>query len=91
MSRLERNLLDLSDRLENLAREERRLTDELSYHRSLAEDAARDSAVMDDPIERENAAITAGDVRRFERRLEKLVHQRQKLEGRQARLLEKLG
>ena len=91
MGRLQRSLLDLSDRLENLAREERRLADELSYHRSLADDAARDAAVVDDPIERENAAVTAGDVRRFERRLEKLADQRQKLETKRARLLEKLG
>jgi hypothetical protein len=35
--------------------------------------------------------MTSGDVRRAERRLEKLADQRQKLETRRARLLEKLG
>ena len=90
MGRLEQRLLAVTDRLEGLREEERLVAEELSYHRSLADDAARDAAVADDPIERENAAITAADVRRFERRLEKLVDRRQKLETRRARLLEKL-
>jgi hypothetical protein len=91
MSRLERRLLTITDQLEALSEEERLHREELAYHRSLADDAARDAAVFDDPIERENAAMTSGDVRRAERRLEKLADQRQKLETRRARLLEKLG
>lgn len=91
MSRLERRLMAVTDQLEALQKEERLLTEELSFHRSLADDAARDAAVYDDPIERENATMTAGDVRRSERRLEKLSDYRQKLETRRARLLEKLG
>ena len=91
MSRLERRLLTITDQLEALREEERLHREELAYHRSLADDAARDAAVFDDPIERENAAMTSGDVRRAERRLEKLADQRQKLETRRARLLEKLG
>ncbi len=91
MSRLERRLLAISDHLERIHEEERLLSEELSFHRSLADDAARDAAVYDDPIERENASMTAGDVRRSERRLEKLADRRQKLETRRARLLEKLG
>jgi len=91
MSRLERRLLAITDQLESLREEERLHREELAYHRSLADDAARDAAVFDDPIERENAAMTSGDVRRAERRLEKLADQRQKLETRRARLLEKLG
>ena len=83
-------MLAINDQLASLASEEQRVADELSFHRSLADDAARDAAVLDDPIERENAALTAGDVRRFERRLAKIVDQRQKLEARRSRLLEKL-
>lgn len=90
MGRLERRLLAITDQLESIRKEERLLAEELSFHRSLADDAARDAAVYDDPIERENAAVTASDVRQFERRLEKLEDQRQKLETRRARLLEKL-
>jgi hypothetical protein len=91
MSRVEQQLLALSDRLAAIAEEERLLGEELSFHRSLADDAARDAAVYDNPIERENAAMTAGDVRRAERRLDKLADRRQKLETKRARLLEKLG
>jgi len=91
MGRLERRLLGVTDQLAATREEERLLTEELSFHRSLADDAARDAAVSDDPIERENAAMTAGDVRRAERRLEKLADRRQKLEVLRARLLEKLG
>jgi hypothetical protein len=91
MSRVERRLLAISDQLVRLEEEERRVQDELSYHRSLADDAARDAAVFEDSIERENAAMTAGDVRRFENRLARLADRRQKLEAKRVRLLEKLG
>lgn len=91
MGRLEQQLLAITDRLADIAEEERLLAEELSFHRSLADDAARDAAVYDDPIERENAAMTAGDVRRSERRLQKLADRRQKYEAKRARLLEKLG
>lgn len=90
MGRLERRLLAVGDELDRVLEEERLISDELSYHRSLADDAARDAAVFGDPIERENAAVTASDVRRFERRLAKVIDRRQKLEARRARLLEKL-
>ncbi len=90
MGRLERRLLAVTDQLESIAAEERLVSEELSFHRSLADDAARDAAVYDDPIERENASVTAGDVRRSERRLEKLAERRQKLEVQRVRLLEKL-
>lgn len=90
MSRLERRLLVITDQLEDLREEERLLHEELAYHRSLADDAARDAAVFDDPIERENASMTSGDVRRSERRLQQLSDRRQKLETRRARLLDKL-
>ena len=91
MGRREQQLLAITDQLADLAEEERLLAEELSFHRSLADDAARDAAVYNDPIERENAEMTAGDVRRSERRLQKLADRRQKLETRRARLLEKLG
>ena len=90
MGRTERKLLAIGDQLSSLQEEEQRVQDELSYHRSLADDAARDAAVFGNPIERENAAMTAADVRRMERRLTKLADQRMKLETRRARLLDKL-
>ena len=68
-----RRLAALDDRLARLDDELRVVRDELSYHRSLADDAARDAAVYDDPVERENARITARDVARFEKQLDKVV------------------
>lgn len=91
MGRLERRLLTIGDELERLIEEERLVGEELSFHRSLADDAARDAAVLDTPIEHENASMTASDVRRLERRLSRLAERRQKLEARRARLLEKLN
>lgn len=90
MGRLEQRLLAIADELDRLVEEERLVRDELSFHRSLADDAARDAAVLDTPIERENAAMTAGDVRRLEKRLTRLGERREKLEARRSRLLEKL-
>lgn len=91
MSSTERRLFDLNDKLEAIGEEIRLVTEELSFHRHLADDAARDAAVYDDPIERENASLTSADVRRFEKRLAKLERQREKLQARRLRLLEKLA
>ncbi len=91
MGRLERRLFTITDQIQSLDEEQRLLAEELAYHRSLADDAARDAAVFGDPIERENAAITASDVRRFERRLQQLNDRRDKLKTNRARLLEKLN
>ena len=77
----------LTDQLEQLDEEIQRVQDELSYHRSLADDAARDAAVYDDPVERENARITARDVARFEKQLSKLQQRRTKLTAKRDRLL----
>ena len=82
MSRIERRIAKVSAELEAMAREEELLRGELSFHRSLHEDASRDAAVYDTPIERENAYETRKDVTNFERALADL-------EARRARLLEK--
>lgn len=89
--RLERRLLGIADELLHLEEQQRLVQDELSFHRSLADDAARDAAVFDNPVERENAATTAADVRRFERQLSRLHERREKLQATRARLLEKLN
>lgn len=77
----------LTDQLAQLDDEIQRVRDELSYHRSLADDAARDAAVYDDPVERENARITARDVTRFEKQLSRLEKRRMKLAAKRDRLL----
>lgn len=82
-----KRLLALTDQLYRLGEEIRQVRDELSYHHSLADDAARDAVVYDDPVERENARITARDVARFEKQLEKLRARQAKLEAKRDRLL----
>ena len=72
--------------LDRLDDEVQRVRDELSYHRSLADDAARDAAVYDDPVERENARITARDVARFEKQLAKLQARQTRLRAKRDRL-----
>jgi len=91
VARAERQLFALSDQILLLDEEIARVADELSYHRSLADDAARDAAVSDAPIEHENATMTARDVEQFRRRHELLIKKRAKLESRRQRLMAKLG
>ncbi len=91
MARTERRLFALNDQIMRLDDEIGRVVDELSYHRSLADDAARDAAVSDAPIEHENATMTARDVEQFQRRHQRLVKKREKLEAQRQRLMERLG
>lgn len=86
MTRREIRASRLSRELEGLEEEIRLIEEELSYHRHLADDAARDAAVYDDPIERENARMTAADVDRFERQLGKLERRRVRLEAKRDKL-----
>lgn len=90
MKRGERRLLKVTDELEALDREEQLLRGELEMHRSLHEDAARDAAVYDTPVERENAHESAKDVGNFQRALASLEGRRRRLEAKRARLLERL-
>lgn len=91
MGRAERKLFALNDQIILLDEEIARVADELSYHRSLADDAARDAAVSGEPIEQENATMTSRDVAQFERRRQRLMSKREKLESQRQRLLDKLG
>ena len=91
MARAERRVFALNDQILLLDEEITRVADELSYHQSLADDAARDAAVSDAPIEHENATMTARDVEQFRRRHERLVKKRNKLESDRQRLMAKLG
>ena len=90
MGRQERRLFALNDEILLLDEEIVRVADELSYHRSLADDAARDAAVSDAPIEHENATMTARDVEQFEGRHRRLVNKKERLDARRQRLLDRL-
>lgn len=89
MSRLERRLLRLLDRMTHLDEEIRLTGEELVVHRHLDDDARRDAAVGG-PIEREDAAVTAGDVAQLEALLVVLRSERMRLERRIAGLTARL-
>ncbi|HEX6262147.1 MAG TPA: hypothetical protein VF097_04795 [Actinomycetota bacterium] len=91
MKRAERRLLKVIDELQALDREQRLLEGELEMHRSLRDDAARDAAVHETPVERGNAYETEKDVRTFERALAGLAARRAALEAKRDRLMTRLG
>mgnify|MGYP001766270724 CR=1 FL=1 len=88
---LERRIFRINERLGHLAEEERLVAAELEVHRHLDDDARRDAAVSEHPIDREDARETAADVARFERLVAGIVRKRQRLEASRDRLLARLG
>jgi hypothetical protein len=90
MGRIDRKLVRIADELARLAEEERLAEAELEYHRHLHDDAVRDAAVSEHPLDREEAAMTGGDVARFERTLTALRARRAELERRRLELMTKL-
>lgn len=90
MSRIQRKLLAIMDEVERLVVERRQVEDELSFHRLIDDDAQRDAAVSDSPIDRADARDTAADVARFEAALAGLRKERAKLEAKRDKLLSRL-
>lgn len=86
---MHKKLFRITDQLHELAEEERAVLQELDMHRSIDEDAQRDAA-MGNYIDREEAGLTAADVRRFEKSLESIRRRRSKLDVKRLRLLDKL-
>lgn len=86
MGRTERIIGEIERKLLALADERSLLLEELSDHRDLADDAARDAAVFDSPMDREAAIVTSRDVERIERLLTKNEAARSKLLERLNRL-----
>jgi hypothetical protein len=89
LKRDHRRVFRLNDKIASLEAEIANAEAELEYHRSINEDAQRDAAVGN-YIDREEASLTRGDVRRFERTIDKLVARRAKLEDKRATLLDRL-
>ncbi len=89
--RFENKLFRLNDQIEALRREEQLVSEELSLHRHIDDDAQRDAAVSDDWQDRSFARDTAADVARFERALAELTERRRRLEAKRDRMLERLG
>lgn len=91
MKRIESRIFELGDEIAALSRAEGLASEELIYHEHLNDDAQRDAAVSDHPIDRSDARETAGDVARFERHLVQLRGKREKLETKRQKLLDKLA
>ncbi len=89
MGRLEQRIMTINDRLAALDEEERLVTEELSYHRHINDDAQRDAAVGN-ADDRAFAADSRNDVARFERAVQDLARRRAKLEKKRERLLDRL-
>jgi len=91
MSPLHQRLFRLNERIARLAAEEQQAAAELEVHRHLEDDARRDAAVSESPIDREDARETAADVERFGRLVADLRRRRGHLEAKRDRLLARLG
>lgn len=89
LNRTHNRLFRLNDQIEAIDREARQVGAELDYHRMINDDAQRDAAVGN-YIDREEAGLTAGDVRRFERTLARLADKRRRLAAKRDRLLTRL-
>jgi hypothetical protein len=91
MRRIERKLFQISDEIAALRKDEDLAREELIFHEHLNDDAQRDAAVSDSPIDRADARETASDVERFRRHIEKLRTTRQKLERQRDKLIRKIS
>ncbi len=89
MKRIHRKLFAVNDKIASVGRELRLTRSELEYHRSINEDAQRDAAIGN-YIDREEASLTRGDVRRFEKTIDRLVAKQESLFDKQAKLLDRL-
>lgn len=89
MKRIHRRLFRLNEKISQIDGESRQVAAELEYHRSINEDAQRDAS-YGNYIDREEAGLTAADVRRFEKTLQSLREKRGKLIAKRDQLLERL-
>ncbi len=89
LKRVHRRIFRLNEKIAKLEKEAAQVEAELEYHRSINEDAQRDAAVGN-YIDREEAGLTAADVKRFETTLADLDSKREKSVTKRDRLLANL-
>ncbi len=89
LKRVHRRIFRLNEKIAKLEKEAAQVEAELEYHRSINEDAQRDAAVGN-YIDREEAGLTAADVKRFESTLADLDSKREALVTKRDRLLANL-
>lgn len=90
VKRIHRKLFRLNEKIASLEGAAGQVAAELEYHRAINDDAQRDAAIGN-YIDREEAGLTAADVRRFEKTLTHLDRKRTKLIDKRNSLLAKLG
>jgi len=90
MKRIEKKLFQVGDEIAAIDEAIRLAREELIYHDHLNDDAQRDAAVSDSPIDRADARDTASDVGRMESHIAGLEAARDKLTMRRTTLLGKL-
>ena len=91
MGRRESRIFKLNDEIARFEAELRQAQAELDNHRSLADDAARDAAVFDTPLDREDLREMEADVARFERVVAHFEDRIARLSAKRDRLLGDLG
>lgn len=89
MKRIHKRLFRINEKIAALEAESRQVGAELEYHRSINDDAQRDAAIGN-YIDREEAGLTAADVRRFEKTLSSLDQKRARLIDKRSQLLARL-
>jgi hypothetical protein len=89
VKRVTKKIFIINDRIKDIDRELALTRAELEFHRSINEDAQRDAAVGN-YIDREEAGLTRGDVRRFERTIDRLETRKAKLKDKRASMLDQL-
>ncbi len=90
MRRSEKKLFTVLDEIAQLDGVVEQLTQELSMHQHLHDDAQRDALVSDSPFDRDDARITLQDVERVRRELSRLEKKRSRLDARRVDLLTSL-
>ena len=91
MGRREERIFRLNDEIRSLARDEDLAAEELIMLQHLDDDAQRDVATYDQPMDRADAKETSGDVDRMEQHIVDLRRARERIEEKRDRLLDKLS
>lgn len=89
LKRVHRRIFRLNEQITRVEEEASQVRAELEMHRAIDQDAQRDAAVGN-YIDREEAGLTAADVRRFERTLDLLEAQLSRLVRKRDQLLARL-
>ncbi|MEA2024780.1 MAG: hypothetical protein U9N79_10910 [Actinomycetota bacterium] len=90
MGRREERIFRLNDEIRALVRSEDLAAEEMIMLEHLDDDAQRDLATYDQPMDRADAKETSGDVERMKQHVEDLRREREKLERKRDRLLKKI-